>query len=128
MVEPQPYSSPQALVEALHARQPAARQQLQQLLSEPLERLVGQVIEQHGLSDDRDLLVLHAQHLAETMLRFRPSAGFAGLSWQAFRATLTLQLARVAMRPFGGAQPDGAFGPSPLPASPGYDSETFFRP
>lgn len=123
----EPYPTPQALVEALHARQGRARGQLHDLLRGPVERLIGQLIDRHGLDSDRDLLVHNTLHLAEVLLRVRSPGGLAGVSWLAFRASLLLRLAQLAVEPPGVAA-NGREGPPPLPDCPVYHSETFFRP
>jgi serine phosphatase RsbU (regulator of sigma subunit) len=124
----EPYPTPQALVEALHDRQGRARQHLHGLLREPVERLIGQLIARHGLDADRDLLTQNALHLAEVLLRVRPAAALAGVSWSAFRASLLLRLAQLAVEAPGGHAANGRGGPLPLPDCPVYHSETFFRP
>jgi hypothetical protein len=121
------YRTPRELVEALHGRAAGARAQFGHLLREPLARLLGQFLARHGLEEDRALLTLHALHAAETYLRTRPPAAFAGTSWAAFRGAVLLHVAKVAFQPYGGQTgPHGA--PLPLPESPLYDSRTFFRP
>src|SRR5262245_17586836 len=96
-----PYRTPGELIEGLQARQPPARRHLQLLFGDAVERLMDELITRHRLDADRELLVLHALHLAETMLRFRPLSEFTGLSWSAFRASVLLQLARLALQPHG---------------------------
>ncbi|MFO0842876.1 MAG: PP2C family protein-serine/threonine phosphatase [Gemmataceae bacterium] len=124
----EPYPTPQSLVEALHARQGRARRQLQDLLREPVERLIGQLMARHGLDADRELLVQNALHLAEVLLRVRPASGLAGVSWGAFRGSLLLRLAQLAVEPANALDVNGRDGPTPLPDCPVYHSETFFRP
>jgi serine phosphatase RsbU (regulator of sigma subunit) len=50
------------------------------------------------------------------------------MSWNAFRGAVLLQMARIAMQPYGAAAKPEAAGPAPLPDSPVYQSQTFFRP
>jgi hypothetical protein len=122
------YRTPEELVAGLQERGDGARAQLWQLLRAPLERLMGELISQHGLEEDHELLTTHALHSAETALRTRPARAFAGLSWTAFRGALLLQIARMSLQPQGaGAIADRAEPPA-LPESPGYQSQTFFRP
>ncbi len=122
-----PFPTPQALVEGLHARQPTARRQLQQLLQAPVDRLMGELIQTYQLKADRELLVQNALHLAEVMLRVRPLSHVANLSWEAFRAGLLINLAKLAIEPAGNVSRNGMFPPA-LPDCPVYYSETFFRP
>jgi hypothetical protein len=121
------YPTPHALVEALHARQGRARRQLHQLLHAPIDRLMEELIARHQLAADRDMLVVNALHLAEVTLRLRPASAFAGQSWGVFRASLLMQVAKLATEPFGAAEANGS-APPPLPDCPVYHSETFFRP
>jgi hypothetical protein len=123
----EPYPTPQALVEALHARQGRARRRLHELLREPVERLIGQLIARHDLDADLDLLVHNALHLAEVLLRVRPATALSGVSWAAFRASLLMRLAQLAIEA-PGATANGRDAPPPLPECPVYHSETFFRP
>lgn len=122
------YPTPHALVEALHARQMRARRQLHQLLQAPMERLMEELIARHQLDTDRELLVLNALHLGEVILRVRPTTGFVGQSWSAFRASLLMELAKLAMEPFGTPEKINGASPPALPDCPIYHSETFFRP
>jgi hypothetical protein len=121
------YRTPQELVEGLQVRGSGARTQMWQLLREPFERLMAELISRHRLEDDHELLTTHALHSAETALRSRPAGAYTGMSWGAFRGAVLLQMAKLAMQPFGAAKP-GSDGPPPLPECPSYDSKTFFRP
>jgi hypothetical protein len=117
-------------VEALQHRTPGAREQLWQVLREPLGRLMGELRVRHRPDSDDERLTLHALHAAETWLRTRPAGSFAGTSWPAFRAGLLLHVAKLASLPFGQGQAPAASpaGPQPLPASAAYHSETLFLP
>jgi hypothetical protein len=121
------YRTPQELVEGLQGRGGGARAQMWQLLRDPLHHLMGELITRHGLDEDQDLLTRHALHSAETTLRSRPASGFAGMSWRAFRGSVLVEMARLALNPHGG----GSFSPAgllPLPESPAYQYRTFSRP
>lgn len=120
------FGTPQQLVEGLQSRQPAARARLWQLLREPVARLLGELIRRHGLDEDHDLLTAHALHAAETSLRARLGTSFTGMTWNVFRATTLLGVAKNVAAPHGAGA--GASGPPPLPEAPDYDSDTFFRP
>lgn len=122
------FPTPRDLVEGLHSRHTRARRELHHLLAEPIARLMRELIDRYQLDADHDLLVLHALHLAETTLRVRPPAGLDTLSWTAFRAGLLLQLARLAIQPFGATTLDGAASPLVLPHSAHFHHQTFFRP
>ena len=122
------YRTPRELVEGLQRSGCGARAQMWQVLREPLERLMGELIARHGLDEDHELLTLHALHSAETALRTRPADAFAEMSWAAFRGAILLQMARIALQPFGPSTNGAPPGPSPLPESAVYQSETFFRP
>jgi hypothetical protein len=122
------YHTPRELVEALHARAPAARTHLRGLVAPALGRLLGELCVRHGLEQDRELLTLHALHLAETWLRVRPLSSFDGMAWGAFRAAVLLHVAKQTAQPFGGGVPGAPAGPQPLPDSPGYQSATLFLP
>jgi hypothetical protein len=121
------YATPKDLVEALHARTDGARRQLWQGLREPLGRLLDGLVGQHRLAVGRDRIMLHALHSAETYLRTRPPREFEPLTWTAFRATVLLQVAKLASHPFTAA-PGPASGPPPLPPMDAYHSQTFFLP
>jgi serine phosphatase RsbU (regulator of sigma subunit) len=123
----EPYRTPQELVEGLHARQPRARKELFDLLRQPIERLLTDLLKRYGLHEEMDLVVLHGLHHAETHLRYRPVAAVAGLSWGAFRASLLVHVAKLAVKPHG-ATGNGLAGPTTLPDSPMVQYETFFRP
>jgi hypothetical protein len=122
------YRTPQELVEALQARGAGARAQMWQLLREGLDRLMGELIVQHGLDEDRNLLTIHALHAAETTLRSRPGSSFADMSWRAFRNSILLQMGKLALHPHGAATAGLVPGLPPLPESPTYHHRTFFRP
>src|SRR5947208_232850 len=109
------YATPQDLVEALQTRGPGARAQLWQVLHEPVDRLM-------------DELVLHALHSAETSLRTQDAGSFAGMGWNGFRAAVLLRLAKIVHQPHGGHGPATGRGGGALPESPGYHSDAFFRP
>jgi serine phosphatase RsbU (regulator of sigma subunit) len=121
------YRTPQELVEGLHARQPRARGELFALLRGPLERLLKDLLKRYGSHEDIDLVLLHGLHHAEAHLRFRPVDAVAGLSWDAFRASLLVHVAKLAVKPHGAAG-NGLAGPTTLPDSPMVQYETFFRP
>jgi hypothetical protein len=123
----QRYATPGELVEALQTRGPGARAQLWHVLHEPVDRMMGELVRRHGLDEDRRILTLHALHLIETSLRVRPAASFAGLGWNAFRATVLLQLAKIVHQPHGQTA-GGGTGPPPLPDCPAYHSDAFSRP
>jgi hypothetical protein len=122
------YRTPRELVEGLHARAPEARAALRDLLGQALGRLMGELCVRHGLEQERDVLTLHALHLAETWLRVRPVAELEGMAWAAFRAAVLLHVAKQAAQPYGGAGPASPAGPQPLPDSPQYQSATLFLP
>jgi hypothetical protein len=123
------FATPQALVDALQMRDPAARTQLWLLLRDSTERLIDRVIERYQLRDNRKYLTLNALHAAETALRSRPSGEFALQSWETFRATLLVQLARVVSIPHGVPEREGtARVGSDLPGNEQYRCDTFSRP
>jgi len=123
------YATPQALVEALQQREPAARTQLWQLLQQPIQQLLEQMIQRYQLRDNCKYLTLNALHAAETSLRSQASDTFANRSWQAFRATLLVQLARLVSIPHGVPESNGAARASlPLPESKQYRCDTFSLP
>jgi hypothetical protein len=125
------YATPRELIEALHQRGRGARAQLGQFLRAPLGQLLGQFITRHGLDEDRDVLLLHALHAAETYARTLPLSTFERLSWPGLRAALLLHVAKVAFQPHGGAvngSRPGLPGPQSLPECPVYYSQTFSRP
>src|SRR4051812_30320921 len=119
--------TPRQLVEGLQSRQPAARARLWHLLREPVARLLGELVRRHGLDEDHDLLTAHALHAAETGLRARAGASYDGMSWNVFRATTLLNVAKTVAVPHG-ANADAPAGPPPLPEAPDYHSDTYFRP
>src|SRR5262245_23261851 len=120
------YGTPEQLVEGLQRRGNGARLAFWGLLREPVERLMAELIRRYSLDEDCDLLTDHALHAAETALRARPSSSFAGVGWNGFRASVLLQIARIVAAPHGSENSTG--GPPPLPDSPSYQSDTFFRP
>jgi hypothetical protein len=121
------FPTPFDLVAALQRGGGGARERLHGELGEAVERLFDRVSARHGLRRDRDSLVLHALHAAETYLRTRPVAEFEGVGWEGFRAAVLLHLAKMASQPFG--TPGGRTpGPAPLPEGDGYQSRTFFLP
>jgi hypothetical protein len=121
------YRTPAELVEALQQRDREARAWCWDLLRQPLERLFEEWIARHGLEQQRELLTVHTLHLVETWLRTRSHESFAGMSWSAFRAAAVLHVAKLAFQPFGDAN-EQPRGPNPLPESPLYHSEIYFRP
>lgn len=121
------FGTPQRLVEGLQARRPAARARLQELLREPVARLLGELARRYGIDADNAMLTQHALHAAETGLRARPAEAFAGLNWNVFRASALVQIARTAAAPHGAGTP-GFDGPPSLPEVPSYHSDTYFRP
>jgi hypothetical protein len=120
------YHTPEELVEALQTRGPGARAQLRQVLHEPVERLMAELIHRHKLDEDLAVITLHALHSVETALRLRPAASFRGMGWKSFRAAVLLQLAKIVYQPHGGSGPGAAQGG--LPHSPAYHSDAFSRP
>jgi hypothetical protein len=124
---PSRFATPEALVEALHAREPGAREQLWEWLREPVRRLLDQLRERHDLPHHLDRLTRHALHAVETGLRTRPPTDFRGLSVPAFLSGQLLQVARQAVVPAG--EPDAAhLAPEPLPETKAYACETVFLP
>jgi serine phosphatase RsbU (regulator of sigma subunit) len=121
------YPTPADLVEALQQRRPGAREQLWQTVREPLARLLEQLSSQKGLQLNSERLVLHALHLAETGLRTRPAREFRRQTWAAFRAGVLLQVAKLALQPYGDNTP-ARMGPAPLPPSQRYHVQTVFLP
>src|SRR5262245_43295740 len=122
------YRTPRELVEALHARAPAARAQLWGLLRAPVARLLAEFGARHGLDEDLELLTRHALHSAETYLRTRPPEEFRGIGWTAFHGAVLLQLGKVAFQPFGRGRPDAPAGPDALPECPAYHVQALFLP
>src|SRR3569623_3781003 len=98
-----PYRTPQDLVEGRQARLPRARGELFALLRGPLERLMRDLLKRYGSHEDSELVVLHGLYHAEAHLRFRPVRDVAGLSWDAFRASLLVHVAKLAVPPPGAA-------------------------
>ncbi len=126
-----PFVTPRQLVEALHQRDQSARQRFWELLRPALSRLIDRLVAQHQLTGQRDRLLLHALHAGETWLRTRPLQDFDQLGWQAFQGAVLLQVAKMALHPFG--QPTAVPttpqpAPLPLPASPDYQTRTVFLP
>ncbi len=100
-------------------------------MRQPLERLIDRLVAEHQLTGQRDRLVVHALHTSETWLRTRPVQEFQSMGWPAFQAAVLLQVARLAMHPYGrhtrsDAQP--SHGPPPLPDTPSYQARTLFLP
>jgi hypothetical protein len=124
---PSRFATPEALIEALHAREPAARAQLWEWLREPVGRLLEQLRKRHNLPHHLDHLTRHALHAAETSLRTRPASEFRGMSFPAFLGGQLVQAARQLMLPFGdaGATP---LAPEPLPETSAYTFRTVFLP
>jgi hypothetical protein len=120
------YATPGELVEGLQQRDEGARRRLHDWFSAPLARLLEQLVRRHRLPHAPERLLVHALHLAETFLRTRPDAEAGGLSWNAFRGMLLLQVARVIVQPFG--QPGGALRSLPLPESTAYETRGYFQP
>ena len=67
---------------------------LKEGMRDNLERLLANLLKRHGLHEEIGLVVLHGLHHAETHLRFRPVAAVVGLSWEAFRASLLVHVAK----------------------------------
>ena len=122
------FGTPRELVEGLHQRSDGARGRLWEAVREPVARLTAELIARYRLGTDARRLTQHALHLAETWLRTRPPREFDRLSWEAFRNAVLLQVARLALQPFGGRAGRSAAGPAPLPECPVYHNETFFLP
>ena len=124
---PLQYATPQELVEALHQREDAARPEFWHWLREPIVRLMDEIISQRKLPHGRERIITHALHTAETFVRTRPAEDFVYMNWAAFRAAVLLHVAKQATLPFG-AQFGGHLGPTPLPESLLYHSETVSLP
>jgi serine phosphatase RsbU (regulator of sigma subunit) len=122
------HSTPEALVEALHNRDEAARAQLREWLGDPVERLMQQLQTRHDLPHRLDRLTHHALHAAETYLRTRSPADFRSMNIPAFRGSVLIQVARQVVQPFGGGQDGRSIAPEPLPQAEGYDFRTVFLP
>jgi hypothetical protein len=127
------FPTPGKLVDALHERDQTARAHLHERLREPLARLLEQLLRRHRLEHDPGRLVTYGLHFVETFLRTRPRSEIGGLSWNAFRGMVLMQVARVVMQPFGRAgtavPPAGdVSAPLPLPECAGYESRGYFRP
>jgi hypothetical protein len=122
-----PYATARELVEALHERRDGARSQLHDLLRGPISRLMEDLRSRYRLQHRSDTLTRNTLHAAETYLRTQPVAGFAQMTWPAFRAAVLLQVAKLASQPYG--NPTRAAMPTEaLPRSPRYHSEVFFLP
>jgi hypothetical protein len=120
------YRTPRDLVAALQQRGPGARDQLWDLLRQPLARLLEQFSLRYGLTQNRERLIVYGLHAAEMYLRTR-SLALEALTWTAFRGAVLLQIAKLAFQPFGG-QGGALPGPHSLPESPVYYCQTFFLP
>jgi serine phosphatase RsbU (regulator of sigma subunit) len=88
---------------------------------------MDELIVQHRLPYQRELLTRHALHAVETFLRTRKPSEFEGSSWKAFRAAVLIHVAKMTFR-FPGGPTGEVPGPDPLPECPIYQSQTFFRP
>ena len=132
------FGTPRELVDGLHQRSDGARGRLWEAVREPVARLMRELIARRRLDPDANRLTLHALHLAETWMRTRPPGEFERLTWDAFRNAVLMQIARLALQPFGGRTPSqpspdagggkGGGGPAPLPECPAYRNETFSLP
>ena len=122
--------SARELVQALHDRTPGTRAELWKQIRQQVEKLIDRLVKQYQLQGQREVLVLHALHTAETWLRTRPMHEFDNLTWPAFQATVLLQVAKLAVQPFGqqGSASTPARHPAPLPESRLYHSATVFLP
>jgi Stage II sporulation protein E (SpoIIE) len=128
--------TPGQLIDALQARDPAARAFLWEQIRPSLERLIDRLVAQHQLTGQRDRLVVHSLHTSETWLRTRPVGEFDRIGWPAFQAAVLIQVAKLAAHPYGrqtragnqGARQAATSGPLPLPETPLYQSQTFFLP
>jgi serine phosphatase RsbU (regulator of sigma subunit) len=126
-----PVPTPSELIEALHTQGPSARLILWKHLRPTLERLIDRLIAQHRLTAQRDRLVVHSLHTAETWLRTRPAQEFAHIAWPAFLAAVMFQIGKLVALPFGRqttATAQRSSSPSPLPESSFYQSQTVFLP
>lgn len=121
------YSTPRDLIEALQSHRAGAREQLHEMLRAPLARLMGELRSRHRLRHSGETLTRYSLHAAETYLRTRPARTFAAMDWPAFRASVLLHLAKLAVQPYGQSA-TAAASPGTLPRSPRYDCETFFQP
>src|SRR4051812_39632756 len=122
------HSTPEALVEALHNRDEAARAQLREWLGDSVERLMQRLQTRHDLPHRLERLTHHALHAAETYLRTRSPADFRSMNVSAFRGAVLIQVARQVVQPFGGGQDGRSSAPEPLPKTEGYDFRTVFLP
>lgn len=125
---PSHYATPEALVEALHNRSNGARDQLWEWLKDPVHRLLSELQVRHKLPHKADRLTQHALHAAEAYLRTRPASDFHGLTLNAFRGMILLQLARQVVQPFGKSGDRITMAPEPLPETEGYLCRTVFLP
>jgi sigma-B regulation protein RsbU (phosphoserine phosphatase) len=121
------FSSPEALVEALHNRDERARTELQEWLGDPIRRLMQTLHARHRLTHRLDRLTRHALHAAETYLRTRPVSEFRSLSFSALRGNLLFQVARQ-VQPLGEQGSTGSIVPEPLPESEIYVCQAVFLP
>jgi serine phosphatase RsbU (regulator of sigma subunit) len=120
------FSTPRALVEALHNRDEAARLQLREWLAEPIRRLVQDLHARYQLPHRLERLTSHALHAAETYLRMRSPQDFAQMSEAGFRGSILFQVARQFAQPFGRAGQLAV--PEPLPETEGYTCQTVYLP
>jgi hypothetical protein len=121
-------ATPEALVQALHNRDEAARSQLWDWLSDPVRRLMQELHTRHGLQHRVERLTSHALHSSETFLRMRSPADYRSMSISAFIGGLLVHAARQMAQPFGGGRDGKSSAPEPLPQAEGYDCQTFFLP
>ncbi len=143
-------STPLQLVEALHNRERSARERFWELVRPALTRLVDRLVAQHQLIGQRERLILHVLHVAETWLRTRPLREFERLSWESFQAAVLLHVAKLSASPFGQqpaavpsreglascapadrsacASAPAEPSPLPLPDVPGYHTQAVFLP
>jgi hypothetical protein len=125
----QSFATPRELVQGLQNRDPMARQQFWQLLREPTEKLINQLIQQNNLPGNSKYLSTNALHAAETFLRSQPEEQHRGATWPAFRAMLLVQLARLLRIPHGVTATNGHSRTAlPFPETPFYRYATFSRP
>jgi len=126
-----PARTPSELIEALHTQDPGARLILWKHLRPTLERLIDRLIAQHRLTAQRDRLVVHSLHTAETWLRTRPAQEFDHIAWPAFQAGVMIQVGKLVIHPFGrqtAATAQHSSSPSPLPETSFYQAQTVFLP
>ncbi len=130
-----PQPTPAELVEALQNREESARRQLGDWLRAPVRRLMEELSRRHNLPHNLDRLTRHALHALEAYLRTRRPRDFEGMSVDAFRGALLLQIAKQVVQPYGGQRTlvlNGTHGlihiPDPLPDHDIYQAETVFLP